>query len=323
MRIPRIFVATSVIGMAALCHASIALASEWGDEATALEPSAPLVIENQQDVQIAYKRIQNPNGDCVVVNAGANVVVENSYIGPCKGKAVSVSNSRNVTVRHNYIKLASSGLYAYQSSGIRFHNNKVRDVLGPRPRGQMVQFNNVTGAGNAIYLNVALNNPGASQPEDVVSLYLSHGTAASPISVRENYIRGGGPSTSGGGIMLGDNGGSFLTADKNILVDPGQYGMAVAGGTDMKITNNRIFARQQGFTNVGIYAWNQKAASCDRIEVRANTVGFTNRNGANSAYWNGGNCGAIALTGNNFNAGYEIPAIPQGWGPNWAQPGDF
>lgn len=227
-------------------------AAEMGAEPAALESSGPLVIENAQDVHIAYKRIQNPNGDCVVVNSGANVIIENSYIGPCKGKAISVSNARDVHVRHNYIKRASSGLYAHKLSGVRFHNNKVQDVLGPRPRGQMVQFNNVTGANNAIYLNIALNTPGASLPEDVVNLYMSSGTAGSPITVRENYLRGGGPSTSGGGIMLGDNGGSFETADRNILVDPGQYGIAVAGGNDMKITANQVFAKKQDFTNVGI-----------------------------------------------------------------------
>jgi len=37
----------------------------------------------------------------------------------------------------------------------------------------------------------------------------------------------------GGGIMLGDGGGSNIVAKNNILVDPGQYGMAVSGGSYM------------------------------------------------------------------------------------------
>ena len=58
---------------------------------------------------------------------------------------------------------------------------------------------------------------------------------------------------SGGGIMLGDDGGAYEVAERNVLVDPGQYGIGVASGNNMTVRDNRIYGRKQDFTNVGIY----------------------------------------------------------------------
>ncbi|MCD2513446.1 hypothetical protein [Comamonas endophytica] len=90
----------------------------------------------------------------------------------------------------------------------------------------------------------------------------------------------------------------------------------------MQITDNRLFAKKQSCANVGIYAWNQKAASCDRVEVRGNTVGWTNKDGVANPCWDGGNCGAIRLSGDDFKSAYQVPGISKG-GPHWAQPADF
>lgn len=55
---------------------------------------------------------------------------------------------------------------------------------------------------------------------DAINLYKSNGIAGDPIQVIGNRIRGGGPSTSGGGIMTGDQGGSYILVSI-ILVNPG------------------------------------------------------------------------------------------------------
>ncbi len=120
------------------------------------------------------------------------------------------------------------------------------------PRGQMVQFNNVKGGGNSINYNVVENILGQSSPEDAISVYMSNGIVGDPIQVVGNWIRGGGPSGSGGGIMVGDYGGSHILVKDNILVDPGQYGIAISSGTGISIKNNKIYAKQQSFTNVGL-----------------------------------------------------------------------
>src|SRR6185437_11141556 len=131
------------------------------------------------------------------------------------------------------------------------------------------------------------------------SLFKSSGTPQSPIIIKGNWIRGGGPSPSGGGIMLGDKGGSCLTASDNILVDPGQYGIAIAGGDHNAVINNIVYARSQQFTNVGIYVWGQAGQSVTDCTVTGNKIRYRNRNNNESGCW--------------LAPGTTIPA---GWGSN-------
>lgn len=174
-------------------------------------------------------------------------------------------------------------------------------MLGPLPRGQFVQFNNVNGPGCLIEGNLCENLSGKSNAEDAISLYMSNGTPQSPIIVRANMIRGGGPSKTGGGIALGDAGGSNQLAENNILVNPGQYGIGIAGGANIQILNNKIYAKKNTFTNVGISVWNQytKTSGCNIIVVRGNEVDWTNARGEPNPAWDSGNCGPIEGWDNN------------------------
>lgn len=136
---------------------------------------------------------------------------------------------------------------------------------------------------------------GSSNPEDAINIFQSNGTSASPITIAYNWIRGGGPSKTGGGIALGDGGGSYQTASENILVNSGQYGIAIAAGTVMSILNNQIYAAQAPFTNVGTFAWNQYASTsgCSITTISGNVVNFTAAGGYQNSNWDGGNCGTI------------------------------
>jgi hypothetical protein len=253
-------------------------------------------------------------------------VIENHEIGPCAGAGIEIWNSQNVVIRgttindtasvgvyvfgstgvsvtESRITDAASGVYAVESTGVRVGCNTIEDVTGPMPRGQLVQFDKVRGEGNEISCNAGQNRPGRSVPEDAISIYESNGVSGRPIMVRDNLIIGGGPSESGGGVMLGDNGGSHQTAQANILVDPGQYGVAIASGTNMSIIDNQVYARQQSFTNVGISVWNQYPYACGGITVRGNSVNYTSKNGRPNPFWDAGNCGVIAgLVNNLFSA---------------------
>ena len=80
--------------------------------------------------------------------------------------------------------------------------------------------------------------------------------------------------------MLGDGGGSYQVAEGNDLVDPGQYGIAVASGDHMTIRNNRVYARAQTFTNVGISVWNQYPHACRDITVEGNFVKWQSKDGS-------------------------------------------
>jgi hypothetical protein len=149
-----------------------------------------------------------------------------------------------------------------------------------------------------------VNAPGRGIPEDAISLYRSSGTSESPIVVERTTIIGGGPSPSGGGILLGDGGGSHLVARDNILEDPGQYGIGVAGEHDIEVTGNVVVARQQPFTNVGISVWRQNPPACHNIAVRNNVVHWMAAGGWQNPWWNGpGYCLQVdGVPSNNFSA---------------------
>jgi hypothetical protein len=179
----------------------------------------------------------------------------------------------------------------------------LKNPRGPIPRGQFVQFDKVYGTDNKISCNFGRNEQGQGQPEDAISLYKSVGMPQSPITVTGNLIIGGGPSLSGGGIMLGDDGGSYQIAQDNVLVEPGQYGIGVASGDHMSILNNLVFSRRLPFTNVGIYAWNQYPHACHSIQIEGNKVHWISKTGRANPFWDGDNCGRIAgLQHNDFAA---------------------
>lgn len=279
------------------------------------------------------KSIENSAGSCLVLKNEENVIVENVELGPCGEHGIVVTDSRNVIIRNVTIRdtgdagvriLGSSsvavvsssltntrsGISAQSSQGLRIECNSFRDVRGPIPSGQFVQFNDVSGPANLIACNDCRNTPGRGNPEDAISLYKSHGTDSSPITITRNLIVGGGPSPSGGGIMLGDDGGSDLVATENTLIDPGQYGIGVASGERIRVVGNNIYARRQHFTNVGIYVWNQYDHKCNDIDVTDNRVYWRAADGSFNPWWDGENCGPVTgLSTNVFTSQEEtIPS---------------
>jgi hypothetical protein len=174
----------------------------------------------------------------------------------------------------------------------------VERVRGPFPRGQMIQFNTVNGTGNRVTCNISDQpTPGyLDGPEDHVSTFASSGTADSPLLVAFNRIRGGGPSDSGGGILAGDYDGSYIEIRGNILVNPGQYGLSIAGGRNSRIIDNIVYAPDVfAWSNNGLFVWAQiGSGECYGHEVRGNRVYYVNRDGVPNAGWNAGNCGDVA-----------------------------
>ena len=115
--------------------------------------------------------------------------------------------------------------------------------------------------------------------------------------------------------MTGDTDGGYVIVEKNILVDPGQYGIAAAGGNNIIIRNNKIFGRGQHFTNVGIYVWAQAGVPCSDIEVSNNDINYTKGNipiPEKNEIWDGENCGSITgLETNKFTLTLEELKMPE------------
>ena len=184
--------------------------------------------------------------------------------------------------------------------GLNLNNNDATNIVGPLKGGEkignMARFDKVFGTGNSISYNVCENFPGESSPEDIINVNQSIGTSASPIMVKGNWLRGGGPSTSGGGILLGDVGGAYQVAENNIVVDPGQYGIAIAGGNNIALRNNKIFSSKKSYNNVGLYAanWYESLGKSSNITVANNTVNYTNKDGKLNNFWYAGNVEPIS-----------------------------
>jgi len=275
--------------------------------------SKPILLENASNITISDLEITNSKGVCITLNNCRNIKILKCQLGPSPDFGVALYNCTNVTISDCRIENVSTGVNAIECHGINVNHIQVKNVKGPFPMGQMVNFDKVSGVGNRVTDNVCENIMGKSYPEDIIAMYKSSGTAADPIQITNNWLRGGGPSKTGGGIMAGDSGGAYIVIKDNILVNPGQYGIGVASGTHIKVIGNRIYAKKQTFTGTGLYIWNQypnKACALDTIAD--NKINWTNNEGKLDNFWNAGNCGNVAgWETNTFDTSINAAILPE------------
>lgn len=273
--------------------------------------ASPIAWNGISNKTISHLEIKNSKGPSIQLINCSNITIEYCKLGPSKGEGVSLYNCTNITVVNCTMDSISTGVSAVESFSIKVNYNDIRNVVGPFPRGQMIQFDDVTGAGSSISYNMCENIAGQSHPEDAISLFKSHGTSADPIKVVGNWIRGGGPSLSGGGIILGDYGGSYINVENNILVDPGQYGIAITAGTNLTIKNNKIYGRQQSFTFWGLMSYIQYPDPTYGNTIMDNEVNWKNHQGIARNFWDDGKGGVIAGWNTNiYNPNLNSSILP-------------
>ena len=210
-----------------------------GDSIVVGSSTTGIYLTNCHDIHITK---------CHILN-GSNSTPSLNY----HGIAIVLYNCYNITVDSCYINNVVSGVYAQNcTGGIVVQNNRMQNVVGPYPRGQFVQFNNVSGGGNRVLNNRLEDFTGSSNPEDAINIYKSNGLATDSIEVVGNWIRGGGPSTTGSGITVGDQGGSYIYVGGNLIVNSGYIGIQCAGGHDIHITNNKIFSSCSTVSHLGL-----------------------------------------------------------------------
>ena len=205
------------------------------------------------------------------------------YLGnPAKGETIRISRNRALNIDGRY----STGPNTFSLDQARLV--------------QFVQFNNVRGlAGGEIAWNEVINQPGKSRPEEIISIYVSSGTAASPILIHDNYFQGAYAARftdpySGGGMNLNDGSGSptlaqangYVRAYHNVIVGTSNQGIAVGGGHDIQVFENRVISsgylpdgRPIPAQNVGIYVWDsnndRRYGTFYNISVWGNLVGWS------------------------------------------------
>lgn len=256
---------------------------EWPTAFGSRPQSGPISLRDCRDVTISNKTFKD---------LGANVI------------AIRLENCSNVTIKAvDFINVAE-GVYALNSSNIRVIDSRYQNIVGPHERvglnrGNFVQFHNVNGG------LIDRNEGKGGDTEDVVSLYRT-----SNVVVEDNRFEGTNwTSTSGSGIALSDGGGSNNIARRNTLVNIGQVGIFIAGGTNNRITDNVIYGEQRPRSNVGIYVWDQSDGTCSGNVVSGNRVRFQKPDGTKSGYWGGGGCGTVTMSGNDFWAPLTLSSL--------------
>ncbi len=209
-------------------------------------------------------------------------------------EAIHLERCNNVTIRANDFARVAQAITVVDSTNVKIEWNRYLDITGPharvgKNRANFVQLVNVTRG----YIS---NNKGkGGDTEDVVSMYRSGGTSTSPFIIEDNHFEGTNwTSGSGSGIALGDEGSAYSIARNNTLLNIGQVGIFIAGGTNHKILDNIIYGEQRASSNVGLYVWNQYSSGCSGHEVRGNRVSWRKADGSVNPSWNGGNCGSIS-----------------------------
>jgi hypothetical protein len=264
--------------------------------------------------------ISNPNGACIVINAGVkNVIIRNSVIGPCGVSGMTdygvfiLDGAENIVVSNNEIFNVATGVKAHNAlHPVIVERNFFHGIRGPLWSGQAVQFNSVHGYGasSLIKCNVsdAWYGNGQKSYEDHISIFKSQGTEAFPIQIVGNRIRGG-TSKSGGGITVGDKGGAWIVVKDNTVVTVANSGIGVAGGTNISILKNRVDNRGSDSSSLTHIAYFTRALSqCSDITLEGNR--------GISRLWNWGEvdgrtvfgyrggpeaCSNVTLTDNNFS----------------------
>ena len=234
------------------------------------------------------------------------VTIRNCYIHDSPACGVDLYRCDHVLVQGCRIERVASGVYALESQQIQVLGNFARNLMGPFPRGQMVQFNNVTGADNFIRGNYAINEFHKSHHEDVINIFQSRGEKDSPILVEDNYLSGdpvhgcAGMSKTGSGIMLGDMGGAYEVCRRNVVLSAGQVGIGVAGGSHIRVEDNLIYGQKSDVSNQGLYIWNQSKLPSDHVAVLRNRVSWIAHDGEEASWWNGGGIQDVEEKDNQF-----------------------
>lgn len=283
------------------------------NSAASYTPSDVINLDGAHDITISGKSITGGSVPAITLSNCYNVHITQNALTNSTDVGIHLYHCYNITVDYNYISNVSTGVYVDHPTGGGniVNNNQMLNMVGPFPRGQFVQFNTVTGAGNQIENNKLQNILGQSSSQEAINVYMSNGTAASPIEITGNWIEGGGPNSASGGIQLGDTGGSYEVASGNILVDPGQMGLSISGGDHISFVNNTIYAKAQYFTNVGIVVWGQAGAAVTNATVSGNKVNFTNSSNVENDNWiASGNPTPSGWSTNTWGANISASVLP-------------
>jgi hypothetical protein len=282
------------------------------------DPNTPAItINTTQPVTIAYSYIQS-KGELIKALPGSDLTVTNTSLTGLNpgvprlfnGRAIDAEGVARLTVWNNDFN-NTAGIYVLTPAAgapISVMFNTAENINGRMSTGtgyaksdvggfnpvQFVQFDKVTGPLAEVAWNQVLNDPYVSRVEDNISMFQSCGTAANPINIHDNFIRGGYPGApdtdpySGGGIIADGVSVCFVHAHDNQVIETTNYGVAIAGGHDNELDHNFIMGI--GLLADGIIEPSQNVGgfitgSAAHDTIHDNTTGWTNAAGQNNKWF--------------------------------------
>jgi hypothetical protein len=265
-------------------------------------------VTTSEPVTITNSNIRGRQ-DLILGGARLNITITNTYaqgIGGGSEAPTLLSTDggfSQVTVTGN--ELDGAGLWLLNGQNVTVTGNRVRNInpTGANPFAQFVQLNTVVGAID-IGWNEVINTPGASDVEDVISLYKSGGTTSQPARIHDNFIWGAYPNPitngySGGGIMVGDQGSNngHVIVENNQVVGTTNYGISIVCGTNQHIRNNTIISSGRTAdgtalpaTNVGLSMgseshWGGGCTNYSNNTATGNDLGWQKPTGQRNEQW--------------------------------------
>jgi len=138
-----------------------------GPRVSSFTSSGPITASAGQ--VISGVRIQNPNGPCITVPAGATgVVIRDSDIGPCGGNANIFIEGANATVEYSYVHHGNRGVMAHRTSGTVTRLSRFDTFYGPKFNGTAIEYDYMSSG--TIEGNVVR---GSNYASDAVSVFES------------------------------------------------------------------------------------------------------------------------------------------------------
>jgi hypothetical protein len=302
----------------------------------ALTPSGSIGINSQSGRIIENVHITSSTGPCVTIANSTGIIIRNSEIGPCKGGGIEIAGGSGIRIFDNYIHpefdgkgccdsgdgivasgttdiLIQGNVVAYGESNIEILGSRTVNVIGnflvnPRnfgdSRGSNVQV--LSGSSSVlIENNYALASTDTSiyaLPENQSDSISVSGTV-NEITVRNNYITGGNWAYGCG--LIAEAGASNAQFLSNTLVDSGQCGIGLEGGTNVVADGNRILNRTPlpggGNTAIIVFKLYPTDPPCGPVTITNNTAYQIQLSGFLSSLWNGGGCAPVTTSGNTVD----------------------
>lgn len=204
--------------------------------------------------------LARPERDGVIRWSGAaNLVIENTkftnrtYPGNGKNDHVCIllTNCKNIIIRNvDFDTVAQPFVFGRGCDNITVEYCRARAITGPSERIGLHTGNFMQTVDSPSNINIVDNLIIGGDTEDIISYF----TAVGGLCAGNKIDGSGWVSDSSTGIILGDGGGSGIVVEDNTLLNPGQVGIAIAGGEDHVVRNNTIYQGTQAERTIWVAA---------------------------------------------------------------------